>query len=91
MIVQVVLDTLLEAVTVDVRKVGMYTKAIGGLLTDRQREAIEVAWKAGYYEVPRTGGIEAVADELECAVSSASDLLRRAESRLVSDALRTEM
>lgn len=87
---QAVLDNLPEAVTVDVLEVGRYTKAIGGLLTDRQRETVEVAWTAGYYEVPRTGGIEAVADELGCAVSTASDLLRRAETRLVSDVLRKD-
>lgn len=88
---QAVLDNLPEAVSVDVLQVGMYTKAFGGLLTDRQREAIEVAWTAGYYEVPRAGGIELVADELGCAVSTASNLLRRAESRLVSNVLRKEM
>jgi predicted DNA binding protein len=42
------------------------------------------AQAVGYYEVPRAGGIEAVADELDCAVSTASALVRRAESTLVA-------
>jgi predicted DNA binding protein len=85
---QAVLDDLPGAVTVDVLEVGTYTRAVGGVLTDRQREAVEVASGVGYYEVPRTGGIEDVASALGCAVSTASELLRRAEARLVADALR---
>ena len=43
------------------------------------------AWDHGYYAVPREGGIEEVADELDCTVSTASALLRRAERELVAD------
>lgn len=84
---QAVLDDLPDSVDVDVLAVGRFARALDGRLTDRQRAACEAAWAVGYYELPRTGGIEAVASELDCAVSTASDLLRRAEARLVADAL----
>lgn len=53
-------------------------------LTARQREAVSIARETGYYAVPREGGLEDVADELECAPSTASNLLRRAESAIMS-------
>lgn len=81
------LDALPDALTVDVLSVGPFTRGIEPGLTDRQREALESAWAVGYYEVPREGDIEAVAAELDCAVSTASALLRRAESTLVADVL----
>ncbi|WP_226013154.1 helix-turn-helix domain-containing protein [Halomicrobium salinisoli] len=84
---QAMLDALPEGVDADVRSIGDYGTKVGTALTDRQREALATAWDAGYYEVPRTAGIEDVADELDLAVSTVSDLLRRAESRLVAEAL----
>lgn len=53
-------------------------------VTDRQREALEAAVAVGYYEVPRSGSVAAVADELDCATSTAGELLRNAESALVT-------
>ena len=85
--VQATLDALPDAVDVDVLRVGTYDGRPGGRATDRQREALAAARAVGYYDVPRTSGIEAVADDLGCAVSTASELLRRAEARLVDDAL----
>lgn len=85
--VQTVLEEFPDEVDVDVLRVG---DTVGGPATElspRQREAVAAAWDRGYYDVPRNGGIDAVADELDCAVSTASDLLRRAESRLVANAL----
>ncbi|MBX0324291.1 helix-turn-helix domain-containing protein [Halomicroarcula sp. F13] len=49
-------------------------------LTSRQRAALEAAHSVGYYEVPRTGSVEDIADELDCAHSTAGELLRRAEA-----------
>lgn len=84
---QAMLDAFPEGMDVDVLEIGEYTRAVGGALTDRQREAVAAASSVGYYEVPREAGIEVVAEELDCAVSTASDLLRRAEAGLVADAL----
>ncbi|WP_128478644.1 helix-turn-helix domain-containing protein [Halorussus pelagicus] len=53
-------------------------------VTDRQRAALEAAVAVGYYEVPRTGTVEDVAAELDCAASTAGELLRRAESSVLT-------
>lgn len=58
-----------------------------GRLTARQRDAVAAARAVGYYEVPREGGLVAVAGRLSCSTSTASALLRRAEARLVDAAL----
>jgi hypothetical protein len=81
---QATLDALPAEIDVDVLRIGDYTEGVGGGLTDRQREAVTVAWKVGYYTIPRTGDLEAVAGELGCATATASNLLRRAEARLVA-------
>lgn len=84
---QAVVDGLPSGIDPRILSVGEYARGPGRALTDRQREAVAAAWAAGYYEVPRDGGIEAVADRLDCAISTASDLLRRAERRLVARGL----
>ncbi|WP_255151453.1 helix-turn-helix domain-containing protein [Halorarius halobius] len=56
-------------------------------LTDRQRAALSAAVDAGYYEVPRTGSVDDVADELDCARATAGELLRKAEARAVREFL----
>lgn len=84
---QAAVDGMPDGARPTVRRIGDYAHTGAGGLTDRQREALAVAWDAGYYEVPRSGSIEDVAAALDCAVSTASDLLRRAEATLVGDAL----
>jgi predicted DNA binding protein len=61
-----------------------------GLLTDRQREVLGVARRAGYYEVPRRTTLQTVADRVGIDKSTASEILRRAEGRLVDWYLREE-
>lgn len=73
-------------VEVDVLEVGTYDRRYGtvtGGLTDRQFEAVETATEMGYYAAPRAASLSAVADELGVADATASELLRRAESRLM--------
>ena len=53
-------------------------------VTDRQRAALEAAVDVGYYEVPRTGTVEDVAAKLDCASSTAGELLRRAEAAVLT-------
>lgn len=76
-----------EGISIDVRSIRDGMSATPTRLSERQRESLRSAWKVGYYEIPRRNGIEAVAAELDCAVSTASELLRRAESRLVANVL----
>lgn len=61
--------------------VGSETPA--GLLTDRQREALDAAIRLGYFEVPRECTLTDVADELGVDKSTASGVLRRGEGRIV--------
>lgn len=69
-----------------VEEVGDYDRrypTIAADLTDRQLEAIAVAVNVGYYTVPREASLTAVADELGCAESTASNHLRKAEARVM--------
>lgn len=69
-----------------VEEVGDYDRrypTIVADVTDRQLEAITVAVKVGYYTVPREASLTAVADELGCAESTASNHLRKAEARVM--------
>lgn len=84
---QAALDALPEALRVRVDHVGEYAGEPGRSLTDRQRAAVAVAHELGYYEVPREAGLAAVAAALDCSEGTASRLLRRAEARLVDEAL----
>lgn len=59
-----------------------------GLLTDRQREVLGVARRSGYYEVPRRTTLSSVAEQVGIDTSTASEILRRAEGRLVDWHLR---
>ena len=61
-----------------------------GLLTDRQREVVSVARRAGYYEVPRRTTLQTVAERVGIDKSTPSEILRRAEGRLVDWYLREE-
>lgn len=56
-------------------------------LTDRQRRALAVAVDIGYYAVPRTAAVADVAAELDCATSTAGELLRKAEAAVIRDAV----
>lgn len=56
-------------------------------LTDRQRVALRTAIDLGYYETPREATHEDVAAALDCASSTASEHLRKAEAHLVRTAM----
>lgn len=53
-------------------------------LTDRQAEAVRMAFERGYFDTPRTTDLRALADELGITAPSLSHLLRRAYHGLVS-------
>ena len=84
------LDGFPDGVEIDVERVGDHDRLSGSLagrLTRRQFEALSVARELGYFEVPRTASLSAVASELGCSESAASTLLRNAEARLVDAAI----
>lgn len=57
----------------------------GDGLTDRQREALRIAYERGYFEIPRRTTLDSVADELGIAAASASERLRRAQTQLIEE------
>lgn len=78
-----------EKMAVSVEWTGGYEPGDDGVLrrlTDRQRDAIRVAYDLGFYETPRVASYEEIAAELDCATTTANELLRRAEAAIV-DAL----
>ncbi|WP_255681469.1 helix-turn-helix domain-containing protein [Natrinema sp. SYSU A 869] len=82
-----ILDRLPDEITAEVSEVGEYDARPGVPavdLTARQREAVEV----GYYEYPRTGSVADVAEILDCATSTASNHLQKAEARLIRQIIR---
>lgn len=84
--VQATVDSIPAKIDVQIDQVGEYDRGLHtspSLLTDRQLEAVRAALDHGYYEIPREGTIEDVAATLDCAPSTASNHLRKAEARLV--------
>ena len=60
------------------------TDESAGLVTDRQREVLETARRAGYFEVPRDCTLADVAAAVGIDTSTASGILRRGQARIVS-------
>lgn len=61
----------------------------GDGLTDRQHEALRIAYERGYFDIPRRASLEEVAEELDIAPSSVSERLRRAQTRLIEETVAT--
>jgi len=54
-------------------------------MTDRQREALEAAFRAGYFEWPRESNAEDVAESLDITSPTLHSHLRKAEHRLLTE------
>jgi predicted DNA binding protein len=59
----------------------------GGNLTREQYDAIALAYKRGYFSVPRTATLEELADEMDISHQALSERLRRAHNALIGEAL----
>lgn len=85
---QALVEGLPNEIGLDVDRIGEYddrhTAGTTPSITARQQEAVGVALELGYYDQPRSASLEAVADRLGCATSTASELLRRAERAALS-------
>lgn len=53
-------------------------------LTDRQRDVLEVAYRSGYYDVPRDTSTTEIAAELGVDGSTVAEHIQRAERNLIS-------
>lgn len=90
---QEAIEALPETVQADVRRIAEYdqhTETIASVLSDRQFEAVMAGFEAGYYNVPREATKEDIAERLDCSPSTASEHLRKAESRIISTFLGDE-
>jgi predicted DNA binding protein len=57
------------------------------LLTEKQKEVVERAYELGYYDTPRDISLSKVAEELGVAKSTCSEMLHRAEGKIMSEFL----
>lgn len=62
-----------------------------GLLTNAQREAIELAFTSGYFDIPQRHSLKELAIELGITPQALSDRLRRGERKLVEDAIERQL
>ncbi len=79
-------DSAPEEIEFEIERVGPTAAdpdSVVAALSPRQRDAVEAALALGYYDVPRSASHEDVAEELDCAPSTASEHLRKAESKVL--------
>lgn len=88
--VQAFVDAVPPMVDVAVHEIGsggVDPTAPATALSTRQREAVLAALELGYYDSPKRATHEDVARALDCAPSTASEHLQRAEAKLVRGAM----
>lgn len=88
--VQAFVEAFPPVVDVEVHEVGsggFDPTAPASALSDRQREAVLAALELGYYDAPKRATHADVAAALDCAPSTASEHLKRAEVKLVRAAM----
>lgn len=93
-VVQAALDHIPSAIDVQIHEIGergFEQGSSGATLSDRQQEAVRVAIELGYYEIPRQVTYDDIAERLDCAPSTASEHLQKAESKLVREAMQQAM
>ena len=76
-------------IDIELRQVNEYASVVTAAagLTDNQREALLVAFEAGYFEEPRDVTLSEVAAKLDISQPAASGLLRRGIKRLIVSSL----
>jgi len=70
---------------VTIERIGPYPAAEGhilALLTDRQREVLDIALDLGYYDVPRQATHGDIAERLGLSVGTVGEHLQKIESRV---------
>jgi len=82
---QAAIKSVPDGIETTVDWIGEYTggDAMGMELTSRQREVLRVARRLGYYDVPRTAGVDAVAEAVDCAPATAAEHLQKAEAQVI--------
>lgn len=86
-VLQAAIDGIPDGIEVDIEEIGgpeVSRDTVTARLSDRQHAAIVAGINAGYYEIPRQATHSDVAATMECASSTASEHLRKAESKLIT-------
>lgn len=81
--VQQLVEALRVSGPVDVRQVSATAPASPPLLTGPQREALQLAVRAGYYSIPRPVNLCQLARRAGASPASLSERLRRAEGKVI--------
>lgn len=83
---QTAIEGVPEGIETDIEEIGGAWSREGVIarLSDRQRAAIAAGIEVGYYDMPRQATHADVAGVLGCAPSTASEHLRKAESKLLT-------
>ena len=72
-------------ITYSVDSVQEYTgEGANMILTDRQQEMLAAAFEAGYYDTPRSASLTQVAESSGIAKATCSDILHRAEGKIIN-------
>ncbi|MDX1746174.1 MAG: helix-turn-helix domain-containing protein [Halobacteriales archaeon] len=83
-------EAIPSGIETSIEQVGEYTLGrppIPPSLSPRQQEVLQVAFEEGFYEIPREASRADVAERVDCAPSTASEHLQKAERRLVQTVL----
>jgi predicted DNA binding protein len=56
-------------------------------LTDRQVDAISVAYNSGYYQTPRRVNVQSIADRIKVPRTTLQEHLNKAENKLISSVI----
>ncbi len=75
-----------EATLLNIEKMKLndvYSFHIAPNLTSKQKKALELATKYGYYELPRKVGLDILAKKMNITSQAFSEHLRKAESKLI--------
>jgi predicted DNA binding protein len=81
------LDSLKKRFTsVELERIRRYPSGMqNSLLTKKQEEALAIAWKSGYYKIPRNSEIKHLASEIGIKRVAFQERLRRAERVIIRE------
>lgn len=85
---QEVIEEIPDEIHVELVEMGDYQRGrqqLTSLLTDRQREILDVAVSAGYYEEPRQVTYEDIADRLDLSPATIGEHLRKIEGKVLRE------
>lgn len=77
-----------DEIPISLEGIGEYRpdmRRLASLLTDRQRELLELAIDAGYYEIPRRATLDDLAERAGVSAGTVGEHLRKIESKIITE------